>query len=114
MNKNNALMQLSEIASRIKELRDIMGWNIAQMAEKTEVTEEQYKAYESGNIDISGSEPLEITFEWTNKTDVSNLCVRLNVYNAEKQPVATSVLRNFYSGKAGGKVKKTLRWLYFL
>ena len=52
MNKNNALMQLSEIASRIKELRDIMGWNTVQMAEKTEVTEEQYKAYESGNIDI--------------------------------------------------------------
>jgi len=52
MNKNNALMQLSEIASRIKELRDIMGWNVVQMAEKTEVTEEQYKAYESGKIDI--------------------------------------------------------------
>ena len=52
MNTNNALMQLSEIASRIKELRDIMGWDVAQMAEKTDVTEEQYLAYESGKIDI--------------------------------------------------------------
>jgi len=52
MNTNNALIQLSEIASRIKELRDIMGWNVAQMAEKTDVTEEQYIAYESGKIDI--------------------------------------------------------------
>ncbi|MBR2489557.1 MAG: AMP-binding protein [Clostridia bacterium] len=52
MNTNNALIQLSEIASRIKELRDIMGWNVALMAEKTDVTEEQYIAYESGKIDI--------------------------------------------------------------
>ncbi len=52
MNTNNALIQLSEIASRIKELRDIMGWTVAQMAEKTDVTEEQYIAYESGKIDI--------------------------------------------------------------
>ena len=52
MNTNNALMQLSEIAARIKELRDIMGWSVAQMAEKTDVTEEQYKDFESGRIDI--------------------------------------------------------------
>ncbi len=64
--------------------------------------------YESGNIDVSGSEPLEVTFEWTNKQDVSDLCVRLSIYNVEKQPVATSVLKNFYSGKAGEKVRKTL------
>ena len=52
MNTNNALMQLSEIAARIKELRDIMGWTVAQMAEKTEITEEKYALYESGNVDI--------------------------------------------------------------
>ena len=52
MDTKNALMQLSEIAARIKELRDIMGWDIAQMAEKTEVTEENYIAYESGRVDI--------------------------------------------------------------
>ena len=52
MNTNNALLQLSEIASRIKELRDIMGWSVTQMAEKTEVSEEKYNLYESGNADI--------------------------------------------------------------
>ena len=52
MNTNNALIQLSEIAARIKELRDIMGWNTVLMAEKTDITEEQYLAYESGKIDI--------------------------------------------------------------
>ena len=64
--------------------------------------------YESDNIDVSGSEPLKVTFSWTNKTDVSNLCLRLTVYNSEKRPVATSVCKNFYSGKAGETVRKTL------
>ena len=52
MDTKNALMQLSEIASRIKELREIMGWSIAQMAEKTDVDEEKYNLYESGKADI--------------------------------------------------------------
>ncbi len=52
MDTKNALVQLSEIASRIKELRDIMGWSVEQMAEKTEVTVEKYEAYESGKKDI--------------------------------------------------------------
>ncbi len=52
MDTKNALMQLSEIGSRIKELRDIMGWTTAQMAEKTEVSEEKYNLYESGKVDI--------------------------------------------------------------
>ena len=52
MNTNNALLQLSEVASRIKELRDIMGWTTADMAEKTDVTEEIYISYESGKVDI--------------------------------------------------------------
>lgn len=52
MNTNNTLMQLSEIATRIKELREIMGFTVAQMAEKTNVDENQYLSYESGKIDI--------------------------------------------------------------
>ena len=52
MNTNNTLMQLSEIAARIRELRDIMGYSVAQMAEKTNVDEAQYLSYESGKIDI--------------------------------------------------------------
>ena len=41
-----------EIASRIKELREIMGWSIAQMAEKTEVSEEKYITFENATADI--------------------------------------------------------------
>jgi len=49
---NTAKEQLMEIASRIKELREIMGWSIAQMAEKTEVSEEKYITFENATADI--------------------------------------------------------------
>ena len=53
MNANNqSLNELKEIASRIKEMREIMGWSVSQMAEKTDTTDEQYLAFESGSLDI--------------------------------------------------------------
>ena len=52
MENTNAMNRLSEVASRIKEMRDVMGYSVQEMAEKTEVTETSYKAYESGSTDI--------------------------------------------------------------
>ncbi len=52
MNTNNTLNQLSEIATRIKELREIMGFSVYSMAEKTDVSSETYTLYESGKVDI--------------------------------------------------------------
>ena len=52
MNTNTAKEQLMEIASRIKEMREIMGLSISEMAEKTEVSEEQYKTFENASADI--------------------------------------------------------------
>ena len=52
MNTNNTLNQLSEVATRIKELREIIGFSVSEMTEKTNVTEEQYIAFESGKVDI--------------------------------------------------------------
>ena len=52
MKNDNALLQLSEVASRIRELRDVMGFSAAEMANKTDITEEKYLEYESGRIDI--------------------------------------------------------------
>ena len=46
------LSQLSEVASRIKEMREIMGWSVEEMAQKTEVSVEIYKMYESGADDM--------------------------------------------------------------
>ena len=52
MNPNNTMMQLSDIAARIKEMRTIMGWSISELAEKVDFTEERCTIYESGMIDI--------------------------------------------------------------
>ena len=52
MTTNSTMTRLTEIASRIKEMREIMGWSVAEMAEKTEVTEEVYNMYELGRDDL--------------------------------------------------------------
>ena len=52
MNTNNTLSQLSEVATRIKELREIIGISVSEMAVNTDVSKEQYLEYESGNVDI--------------------------------------------------------------
>ena len=44
--------QLERIALRIRELRQIIGYTPAEMAAKTEVSEEGYLAYESGTVDL--------------------------------------------------------------
>ena len=52
MNTNNTLNRLSEIATRIKELRQIMGYSVYYMADKTGMSQDEYREYESGNVDI--------------------------------------------------------------
>ena len=43
---------LLETAQRIRELREISGFSAAEMAEKTEVSVEQYREYETGMVDL--------------------------------------------------------------
>ena len=50
--ESNTTNKLFEVAQRIKEMRDICGFTIEEMAEKTEVTVEQYKIYEAGEVDL--------------------------------------------------------------
>ncbi len=49
---NQTSTQLMEIASRIKELREIMGWTVGEMAEKTDVSEAEYLIYETAGADL--------------------------------------------------------------
>ena len=44
--------KLLEVAVRIREMREICGISAADMAIKTEVTLEEYNAYESGEMDF--------------------------------------------------------------
>ncbi len=50
--ENNTTGKLYEVAQRIKEMRDISGFTVEEMAEKTEVSVEQYLIYEAGKIDL--------------------------------------------------------------
>ncbi len=64
--------------------------------------------YADKRIDFSANEPLEIKLMWTNKEDISDLCMRMTIYDSLKKPVATSIVEKFYSGKRGESVCKTL------
>ena len=46
------LTKLQEVAIRIREMRDICGFTVVEMAEKTEVSAEEYVAYEAGELDF--------------------------------------------------------------
>ena len=48
-NTNNQLM---DIATRIRGMREILGYSTQAMAEQTEVTEEIYQQYETGTVDL--------------------------------------------------------------
>ncbi len=50
---NGLDFKIKEIAKRIKELREIEGLSIAEMAQKTGVSEEEYKLCENGESDLN-------------------------------------------------------------
>ena len=43
---------LMEVAQRIREMREITGLTVDEMAAKTEISPAQYRAYESGGVDL--------------------------------------------------------------
>lgn len=49
---NNPSLQLVEVASRIREMREIMGLSVAETAKLTGISEELYLSYESGGEDL--------------------------------------------------------------
>ncbi len=52
MTNPSTATQLMEIAQRIREMRQILGYSIAKMADLTDVSEELYRSYESGLVDL--------------------------------------------------------------
>jgi len=52
MTNQSAANQLMDIALRIREMREILGYSTDKMAELTDISEEQYRIYESGAIDL--------------------------------------------------------------
>ena len=52
MSNQNPATQLMEVASRIRDMRELLGYSMQRMAELTEVSEDTYKMYESGVNDL--------------------------------------------------------------
>ena len=52
MSNQNSANQLMDIAMRIRDMRDILGYSIQKMAELTGFSEEDYRRYESGSVDL--------------------------------------------------------------
>ena len=52
MSNTTTSTQLMEIAQRIREMREILGFSIEKMATQTEVSTDLYCQYESGTIDL--------------------------------------------------------------
>ena len=52
MNNQNTANQLMDIALRIREMRDILGYSAQKMADLTEVSEDLYRQYETGTVDL--------------------------------------------------------------
>ncbi|MCX7746837.1 MAG: XRE family transcriptional regulator [Clostridia bacterium] len=58
--------QIKQIATRIKELREISGASIESLSKEFNIPQETYKEYESGNVDI----PVSFLYEVANKFNV--------------------------------------------
>ena len=52
MTSQSTANQLQEIALRIREMREILGYSMQKMADATEVSEEIYRRYETGTVDL--------------------------------------------------------------
>lgn len=53
--------QVRQIAMRIRELREIADYSVAEVAAATEISEEEYMSYESGHTDIPISFLIKIS-----------------------------------------------------
>ena len=52
MTNQSTANQLMEIAQRIREMREILGYSMQKMADLTEVSEDLYRQYEAGRVDL--------------------------------------------------------------
>ena len=52
MMNSNPTTPLAEVAIRIREMREILGYSTEKMAELTQITEDTYRLYESGSADM--------------------------------------------------------------
>lgn len=87
--------QIKQIATRIKDLREIAGLSIETLAGELGVSEESYRQYEGGNIDI----PIGFLYALSNKFHVELTAIltgegpRLHTYCLVRKDKGVSVDR---------------------
>lgn len=87
--------EIRQIASRIKELREISGISQEALAEDLGISIELYREYESGNTDI----PVSFLYEIANKFKVELSAIltgenpRLHIYSVVRKSKGVSVER---------------------
>ena len=87
--------QIRQIAARIKELREISGISVEELAREFNIPVELYKEYESGNADI----PVSFLYEIANKFNVELTAIltgegpRLRTYALVRNGKGVSVER---------------------
>lgn len=58
------------------------------------------------DVMLKAEDPLEIRLDWINESDVENLSLRMELLHADRSPIGTYVIENFYSGKQGDSESK--------
>lgn len=66
----------------------------------------------STNCMFNRGAPMQIRLTWDNNKDVPNLSLRFEILNKSEEPIATSVLTDFYTGKAGDSGSVTLEYRF--
>lgn len=95
MENNTTMNMLAEVSQRIREMREVMGISTAQMAQKTEVTEEQYVAFEEGKADLPFSflHKCALTFGIDMKELLEGSTAKLVSYTVTRKGAATQAAK---------------------
>ena len=87
--------QIKQIALRIKELREIYDISLKSLAEEFEIPQEQYEAYESGDVDI----PVSFLYKIASRFNVELTAIltgdnpKLQTYSLVRKGKGVSVER---------------------
>jgi transcriptional regulator with XRE-family HTH domain len=87
--------ELNEIASRIRELREVCGYTVEQLAEEIGVDVDTYKSYET----IGDNIPISVIYEIANKFGVdfteivTGVNAKLDTYHIVKKGMGKNVSR---------------------
>lgn len=59
-------------------------------------------------VQFNDDERILLKIEWMNEKDVKNLCVRIEILHADRTPIGTGFIYDFYSGVSGDNASVTI------